>query len=586
MARFAAMSISTSHHAIESRSAEREAQILLIGFDIWTGEMYRAMRHVSFSGMKFNICALPGHHYNAIYPRLPAALSETRPDIVLLDLASTACREWIDVGNLTAHLHGILKLIGDFGAKVALLNWYDVDPVQDRVLATLNKQAALQNLPVLDVSGWWLDMEAGVLPVDGRAFSISDAVAVALKIGDFVRQSVMVAPKPEGLSYLPVLDHVQHLAAVDAEAPLSSPIVEAVVSVPEPAVIAPVIEVVPEFVPEEHIRIASAVHAKQRVLLIGFSVLTGEIYRSFEKYAADDVEFVLFGLGSHHYNYLPPLLPQILEREKPDIVVFDLASTPCREWATAANIRENVYEMLAMVHGIGARAGFLHLFRHDVKPGTDLLIGTINELAAEAALPVLNVAQWIDDRGGDADHKLLFDGVHATPEGAKAISTMIIDFVRAEMLSMDRQVSLDNVPRSAYLAHVSAVEAPYLSPYGCTGDNFSKYGVKMHVLPIHEGARIPIDLPEGASLSAIYFIHGPRSGDIEISTDHEVIMTHRCYDAWSYYERAMVCHVDVAGARRLWFRQLPGVPDIALIKGKQDHGPRIGKVGHVVMYRP
>lgn len=322
----------------------------------------------------------------------------------------------------------------------------------------------------------------------------------------------------------------------------------------------------------------------RRLLIIGFDLWTGNMYRALRHVNFDDLEIEVFALPGHHYNYLYPFLPDLLAEFQPNVVLFDLLSTPCRGWATGAHLADHFHAMLQLSAAHGAKAGLVHFYdAEEIEVDSDPLAHALNASAEELGLPILDLPGWWRDAGHAS--VLPLEGERVKISDAVAISQKIVSFARSVCSSEQDLQFLSNLGVADHVRQLAVVDASRMVPAGAATESRAFSGLSSDALVVEEGESVTLQIPEGAVINGIYFIHGPRSGDFEITSDRGLLMIQRCYDAWSYYERPVVMNLDSQGARAISIRQLSGIPDLELVQGQVDRSPRVGKIGPIMMYK-
>lgn len=320
-----------------------------------------------------------------------------------------------------------------------------------------------------------------------------------------------------------------------------------------------------------------------KILLAGFSVLTRSLHDALSNSAPKGIDMKIFGLGGHHFNHLYPWIDLILQGEHPEVVILDLASTPCRRWATDASISAHVHTMLARFKAEGIRVGFAHLYRRDYDPKADAVCETLNRIAREMGLPVYNIAEWSSRLPAEIEKAIYFDGVHVSESGAGIVASRLFsavtDFMVPDWGAIDGDVKLDQ-----YIGRLKANNAATLVQNGARYSSRvqSRYGVTCEVVQIPEGDTAVFTPPKGQAIVSFYPVFGRVSGALQIESDEssEIVTV---YDGHCYYDR--LHHVALKKPKvdqSIRITQLSGVPDVKLLKGSPDMSPRIGEIGMIV----
>ncbi len=323
-----------------------------------------------------------------------------------------------------------------------------------------------------------------------------------------------------------------------------------------------------------------------RVLILGFSVLSNHVFSTFSKKSTQDLNVEVFSLGGHHYNYITPIIEYVVEQKKPDLVLFDLASTPCRKWTEPGVLTDHLNIQIQKSFKFGAQVAFLNLYRSDVDPTTDPICKTIHQVAERLGLPILDLATEIHLLPNERSTSLFPDGVHANEAGAEYIVRRTMDFVMGLSFRSEPGNPEGTGQISERLQRMAAIPATEIAAANPRQEHFARYGVEFPVLCIDEGTTVSLDVPKGYAITGMYFVFGPRSGEVEIRDESGHIEMHICSDRWSYYDHAMHRATRIpTNAEKIFITQLAGLPDITLLKGERSPEKRKGLVGLVTLMR-
>ena len=197
-------------------------RVLMLGFSVLTHHCYVSIRQLDNPEFEFDCYGFGGHHFNHLVPLLPKIIANKSPDYVILDLASTPCRDWVDERTFRLHVTFILAFLVDRKIKPAFVNFYrsDVDYENDVVTHAIREMAKELGVPLLDftetVAAMPADQRLAVMP-DGIHFSQSGAEWASTRVNCFAGE---VLAKSD-MAMRPVLqnagDFLRNLEAVDPE---------------------------------------------------------------------------------------------------------------------------------------------------------------------------------------------------------------------------------------------------------------------------------------------------------------------------------------------------------------------------------
>ncbi len=309
---------------------------------------------------------------------------------------------------------------------------------------------------------------------------------------------------------------------------------------------------------------------KFRVLVLGFSVTADgkgyvEAARSGLEAAAlpRDVDLRKVGLGGFHPSNLPPLIDYILDKEAPDAVVFEIATSSFREQTNAdLNHPPILAALLNACHTRALPCAFLDLPRTDVDFSNDWVVQQHRAACQRLGLPHAAVAPA---------EGMFKDVVHPTPSGVTTLSNALLNLIR-ELITGAMQVpaAIAASGRSSSFAFSKVL------PKG-TGRDFKRSGFEIVCAELRPGTPLHIRLPEPTRIVGLLAIAGPSSGQIHMSVPGGAERrTVHPYDGYCYYERMYPMRVAPFMASELTLQQLPDVPDVDWLKGEKDTGPRVG----------
>lgn len=299
-----------------------------------------------------------------------------------------------------------------------------------------------------------------------------------------------------------------------------------------------------------------------KVTILGFSVLNGLV----ENFSgpSGSVDFSIRALGGNHFEVYPYLIDNILETDKPDIVLLDMVSTPRVPRWTPACFRDSVEYIVHRCQQHGAKAGFLNLYRSEIDQSQDFLHGITNQLAARTGAPVLDSVRIHGERGEDLS--LLYpDGNHPSETGRKVLGNMIRNFALREEWPDQQYVACPDI----FLKRRPTAIIP-------GGDiSFERFGFDENLLSLPAGQPVEIELPEDFVISGAILLMGPRTGSVQFryaDQRHQRML----FDGFCYYPRLRHVHLGATAATSVAVTQSAELPDIPLKKGEPDMSERQG----------
>ncbi|SOC06875.1 SGNH/GDSL hydrolase family protein [Rhodobacter maris] len=304
------------------------------------------------------------------------------------------------------------------------------------------------------------------------------------------------------------------------------------------------------------------------VLVVGFSVTAEKSFveRCQERLSPQaGIRLSKVGIGGWFPFLLRHVIDEILEHNRPDHVVFEIATPSLRSQNRS---QEDHLESLrclvasAVKHGVG-RISFLDLPRSDVEEATDWQWAMHRAFCEEYALGY---------RAVPLAEGMLRDVVHPTAEGVRVFADALMALIETtpplSTTARDRLAELRN-PYSSIPAYHYGRGSAGLRDYARGG-----YGVTAVSIPAGETVRFDFGR-EPVRVLGYSMIMGPRSGALDLSTGD---FAHRAggYDPFCYYERIGATFFREQSCRRLDIRQDPALPGAKLLKGTPDTGPRLG----------
>lgn len=311
-----------------------------------------------------------------------------------------------------------------------------------------------------------------------------------------------------------------------------------------------------------------------KILVAGFSVLSGSLFKAFDGHTDGTNEFSVSALSAHHFTHLYDCIDHLVDGHGYDVVLLDLVSTPCREWTKRPWF---VQVITALVHKLAAKnikIGFVNFWRFDIDYDNDMLVEEVVALAKQYDLPVIETISYFRQLPEDQQRLLAFDGVHYTPAGAELVRNMIVEGYRDSKFN-----SVVADPSKILGRHTIAAGDLITAPF--TKGYHTRYGIGVDTVEFGENETVTLNLPQGTRGFGVFYVVGPHAGRVRVEGEgwsEEIDLI----DVRCYYEHLKFCAFAQAprqGVIRI--TQLPGLSDVVLIKGEYDAGPRRCKISLV-----
>jgi len=330
--------------------------------------------------------------------------------------------------------------------------------------------------------------------------------------------------------------------------------------------------------------IAEPAHAStpKRVLFFGFSITEqpGYVPSLRARLGERDVHVESRAIGGINLRTLP-YLQSLLSYESYDHVVFEV--TTCRRYAESdpESYGEVLERVIDQVRASGAEPAFVHLFRKGVDYRDDRMLAIADKLCEARKVPSVNlVPQLVEFERTGLLLRYLRDGIHTTAEGADYYAGALLPF-------LDALVDDGRAPRTGGTADpdpgFAIVPIDRLLPERELS-MFKRGNLVMPCVEIPEGESLKLSLPGGCAFDGLLFLRTPRAGILEVTPAGSGMLQVHAFDQHSYYRRyATWTSPPGTAAASVTIRQLATEPDVTLVKGERDAGPKIGEVCGVLV---
>ncbi len=319
----------------------------------------------------------------------------------------------------------------------------------------------------------------------------------------------------------------------------------------------------------------------KRVLFFGFSVTEqlGYVSAVRELFEGQNIDIESRAIGGINLGSIP-YFHSVLDYECYDKVVFEV--TTCRRYAEAEPqvYGEAMREAIEQVRERGAEPAFIHLFRIGVDYSDDQMLNIAAEICVEYDVPFLNLfPQMVELQRVDILEHFLRDGIHTTAEGAAHYAQAVLPFLESVVddgRSPRAPGEPDPAPSKALIPVDKLVDATELS-------TFKRGNLMMPVVEVAVGETMQFDLPSGYVFEGFLFLRTPQAGVIEVDLGDAGVRKLFAFDQHSYYRRYATWIVPACTTTQVLVRQLPVDPEIELVKGERDPGPRLGEICGVLV---
>lgn len=312
-----------------------------------------------------------------------------------------------------------------------------------------------------------------------------------------------------------------------------------------------------------------------RILVLGFSVTADPNgFASLLSPLLPGHEVVVVGIGGIELDPLPALFEDVTcQRGRFDVVLLEVFTSMWGRGAPllAPAMVDTFHDLANRVQDTGAKLAMVSLYRSDVDYDRDTSDLLAYAIAARFDVPRLDLAGGlIRARGRAFCETLVRDGVHQTADGARFVAEQVAAFVSAVMHAVPL-----TLPRARNRIVAVKPEAQM---------RMDRSGYVFTYAELQEDQSLTLEFPP-SQLCGIAFVSGPTAGQIEVTAgDRRHVV--QCFDRHSYYSRYASKRLPLVPCSSVTVRQLPGVPNVELIKGSKDTGPRVGRVISVFVQEP
>ena len=329
-----------------------------------------------------------------------------------------------------------------------------------------------------------------------------------------------------------------------------------------------------------------------KVLVFGFSVTEqrggfADLVAKSVRLEDETIEFEIVGLGGVHPHQGAYLFDAVVPHGRFDAIVLELMTTSYRadlERLHAGPRADNTARFGLPIAQIIAKAArrsdrllMVNLPRRDVEYHNDSFTSVCRATCGRLGVTFVDVASSLS-KEKMAD--LISDQVHTKPAGAKHYADAVAPVLLDLMKSPPKPPLPSNFLTAADTARAQPV--PALAPHRKVVDFNRRFQV-MPCVQIDPDEDLTVSLFGSTYFAGLSFVLGPRSGTMLISSpDWDATASIPCYDQFAYYSR-LSAHVRPTAllATSLIIKQSAALPQIALLKGEKDEGPRCGLIAHI-----
>ena len=315
--------------------------------------------------------------------------------------------------------------------------------------------------------------------------------------------------------------------------------------------------------------------SKMKFLVFGFSV-TGEMPGYVEKCAelcADsrpDYSVQKIGIGGLQPNHARHLVDSFLRSEKPDALIIEFSTAAYRTQASSDyRIKEQqatFQSILRLCKENKVRLGVLDLPLSGVNADDDWVAQTNAAICKKHRVPRAELK---------LKPELLWDNVHPTDEGKQVYAEALMGLLDKVSKTKPLFRGLAKARKfSAYAVPETKIEGGFMR-------QFSRHGYVAEMLAVPEGQNVTVTLPKKVKMTALIVGIGPRSSMMvfQIGQENQVL---QCYDQFCYYERVGGRSFTPVLTDKFIVAQSAKLPEIELLKGIKDTGPRTGGITHIL----
>lgn len=264
------------------------------------------------------------------------------------------------------------------------------------------------------------------------------------------------------------------------------------------------------------------------------------------------------------------LLPEIFNDQATELVVLEIATNAFRGRGEPVWYRDAFNDVVAFFGSRGIRLAVLDLPRHDLDPDADWMADFHRDSCAQYSLPYRKVDLQLD---------LLRDGVHATSKGHDQYARELAELLKSSCPEGHEAPTFAQHSRKYNLQALSCAD---ISSQSFERETYSRSGYTTNLLLLPELEECEIALPPSLALVGFSAIRGPLGGDFQI-THAAGRRKFTLFDRWSYYDRLDFFLIPrLIGIDSISLSQMPGIPEIKLLKGEIPKEPRVAKIGHLL----
>lgn len=303
-----------------------------------------------------------------------------------------------------------------------------------------------------------------------------------------------------------------------------------------------------------------------KLLCVGFSVTeekSGYVSVLSELFG-DKVKVSSCAIGGATFSLLPYILPRLLSDNFGSNILFEI-STCYRFKNTTQEYLDILEEIEFLCKKYECTPIFVSLYREGVDYSNDLLSLSIEFFSRSRNYHYIDLSRYMLDN----NKKKIFlrDGVHTTYEGSRFYGEKIHESIA---YLFENGYHAWSEKSFIFLTDLVANSEPR---------HFSRGGFETSYLSIESGQEITVDIPEDYLLHGLVYLMGPTSGDVFIDcSDTAFTRTIHMFDERCYYTRCAYQFFPVQKTKKISIKQLEGIPNIDLVKGEKNVGPRVGSI--------
>lgn len=314
-----------------------------------------------------------------------------------------------------------------------------------------------------------------------------------------------------------------------------------------------------------------------KALVLGFSVV-GDKDGFVEKARlmrgpSDSFDLRKIGFGGSQIDKIKYLIPEVSARFPSDLIILEIATGQHRfsdgngpKW-----YEHQLDQIITHYLRIGISVAIMDLPRRDITMDADPIYSAHKNLSLRRGIPYLRIP---------LNEAFLRDDVHTNEPGTNFYARELLRFVRS--VEADWQ-SGNPVATPASAPFHDAVRLSSLGHPDIEFNSFCRAGYEVEVALLRPQSQLEIDLGGECTVVGLSCIVGPTSGKIAVSSPTKEI-TFQVYNRNAYYSFfSLFTFEGLQGPVTL--RQLPDLPEIELLKGLANKGPREGKIGHLLIER-